>query len=309
MDAWMEEFNERPSAERERVLGSTALPPTTPGRRPSFRPVALPTDDELEQALTRAPFLFQLIGLVDYIGDGRALTQSGNLRLADGKVLVEVLRTGDPVDEWIGDKQFKTRTSADLGGLDLVFRVALEAKLLKRPRKGNKVVPGPKARLARQPSLDLADAAFRSLLFDVGPSEHLNRVDHFGFGWFAEGLDEQLPDMLLHLYVEQNDEIGELADTAWEVLNTQYDLSDLLDEKADFHRRLVGRDLRCVFHQLAELGVVRVFDEEVTEVSFAGQEVSGGWVELDVLGWWLVHRLAAEVADELATEVARAAAA
>ena len=47
----------------------------------------------------------------------------------------------------------------------------------------------------------------------MGPSEHLNRVDHFGFGWFAEGLDEQLPDMLLHLYVEQNDEIGELADT------------------------------------------------------------------------------------------------
>ncbi len=297
MDAWMDAFNQRPRAERDQVLGPTAYPPEAMGKRPPFLPVALPTDDELEQALTRAPFLYQLIGLVDYIGKGKALTQTGNLKLVDGKELVEVLRTCDRVDEWIGDKQFKTRSSADLGGLDLVFQVALDAKLLKRRRTGNKVVPGPKVHLARQPTLKLADAAFRSLIFDVGPSRHLNRIDPYGCGWFAESLDEQLPDMLLYLYVEQNDEVEELAARAWEVLNNQYDLSDLSDDRADFHRRLVLRDLRCVVHQLAELGVVRVFDEEVSEVSFGREEVAGGWVEMDVLGWRLVHQLAAEVAE------------
>lgn len=297
MDAWMEEFNQRPRAERDQVLGPSAYAPEAVGRRRPFLPVALPTDDELDQALTRAPFLYQLIGLVGYIGAGKALTQTGNLKLADGKDLVEALRTGDRVDEWIGGKQFKTRSSADLGGLDLVFQVALKAKLLKRPRKGNKVVPGPKARLAKQPSLDLANAAFRAFIFDVGPSQHLNRIDPFGFGWFADGLDEQLPDMLLYLYAEQNDEVEALADRAWEVLNAQYDLSDLPEDKEDFHRRLVVRDLRCVVHQLAELGVVRVFDEEVTDGSLGRQQVSGGWVELDVLGWQLVHGLAAEVAE------------
>ncbi len=156
------------------------------------------------------------IGLVDYIGDGKALTQTGNLKLADGKELVEVLCTGDRVDEWIGDKQFKSRSSTDLGGLDLVVQVALKAKLLKRHRKGNKIVPGAKARLARQPSLDLADAAFRALLFQMGLSQHFNRVDHYGFGWFAEGLDEQLPEILLHLYLDQRDEVDELCGTAWE---------------------------------------------------------------------------------------------
>ena len=241
MDAWKGEFNQRPRAERDQVLGPTAYPPEAMGKRPPFLPVTLPTDDELEQALTRAPFLYQLIGLVDYIGKGKALTQTGNLKLADGMELVEVLRTGDRVDEWIGDRQFKTRSSADLGGLDLVFQVAIDAKLLKRPRTGDKVVPGPKAHLARQPTLKLADAAFRSLIFDVCPSRHLNRIDPYGFGWFAESLDEQLPDMLLYLCGEQND--------------------------------------------------------EVSEVSSGGQEVSGGWVEMDVLGGWLVNRLAAEVAE------------
>ena len=247
------------------------------------------------------------IGLVDYIGDGKALTQTGNLKLADGKELVEVLCTGDRVDEWIGDKQFKSRSSTDLGGLDLVVQVALKAKLLKRHRKGNKIVPGAKARLARQPSLDLADAAFRALLFQVGPSQQLNRVDHYGFGWFAEGLDEQLPEILLHLYLDQRDEVDELCGTAWEVLNAHYDLSDLTGDKADFHRRLVGRDLRCIFHQLAELGVVRVVDEEVAEGSHDRQQVSGGRVEMDVLGWRLVHRLAAEVASEQLAEAMIAA--
>ena len=297
MDGWMEEFNQRPRAERDQVLGHTAYPPEDAALRPQFHAVALPTDDEIEQAFTRAPFLFQLIGLVDYIGEGKALTQKGNLKLADGKELVEVLRTGDRVDEWIGDKQFKTRSSTDLGGLDLVVQVALKAKLLKRHRKGNKIVPGAKARLARQPSLDLADAAFRALLFQMGLSQHFNRVDHYGFGWFAEGLDEQLPEILLHLYLDQRDEVDELCGTAWEVLNAHYDLSDLTGDKADFHRRLVGRDLRCIIYQLAELGVVRVVDEEVAEGAHRRQQVSGGRVEMDVLGWRLVHRLAAEVGD------------
>lgn len=119
--------------------------------------------------------------------------------------------------------------------------MALDAKLLKRPRTGNKVVPGPKVHLARQPTLGLGDSAFRSLIFDVGPSRHLNRIDPYGFGWFAESFDEQLPDMLLYLCVEQND--------------------------------------------------------EVSEVSSGGQEVSGGWVEMDVLGGWLVNRLADEVSE------------
>lgn len=85
MDAWMEEFNQRPRAERDQVLGPSAYPPEPMGKRPPFLPVTLPTDDELEQALTRAPFLYQLIGLVDYIGKGKALTQTGNLKLASSR--------------------------------------------------------------------------------------------------------------------------------------------------------------------------------------------------------------------------------
>ena len=85
MDAWKGEFNQRPRAERDQVLGPTAYPPEAMGKRPPFLPVTLPTDDELEQALTRAPFLYQLIGLVDYIGKGKALTQTGNLKLASSR--------------------------------------------------------------------------------------------------------------------------------------------------------------------------------------------------------------------------------
>lgn len=101
-------------------------------------------------------------------------------------------------------------------------------------------MPGPTVRLTGQPSLEVVDAVFRSLLFDVGPPQHLNRIDHFGFGWFVEALDERLPDMLIYLFVEQTGEVEGLADTAWEVAKSRYDSATCPTTGADFHQRLMA---------------------------------------------------------------------
>ena len=138
LQRFTEDFNQRPLSERDAVLGPV---PTPDG---SFRgstfvtplpPVVLPSEEELESAAGDTVSFERLRQLVGYVGEGRPLTDRGNLKLADGKALVALLETRDRFDEQIGDRVFKTRSSADLGEVDLAFRMAVESKMLRRKGK------------------------------------------------------------------------------------------------------------------------------------------------------------------------------
>src|SRR3954447_22989830 len=54
--------------------------------------------DDLTLAAREAPAPRRLCGFVDWVGEGRALTQTGQLRRADALALVELLETEDRVD-------------------------------------------------------------------------------------------------------------------------------------------------------------------------------------------------------------------
>ncbi len=73
----------------------------------------------------------RLCALHDYFSEPRPLTQRGNLRLADARHLVEVLETGDRMDEVIGDRQFKTKSSAELVGLVTIVEFAKRIGVLR----------------------------------------------------------------------------------------------------------------------------------------------------------------------------------
>ncbi len=296
LQRWMTGFNQRSLAERDQILGPM---PSVPARLGgaligALPPVVLAPDAELAALAAGTVLVRRLVTLAGYIGAGRSVTDRQNLKLADGKELARLLYTGDRVDEWIGDRLFKTKSSEELRDVDYTYRVALAAGLLEIA--GRKVVPGPNAAWAPDASLDLAYGAFLVMLQVVGPTGHRWRKDHYGFGWYAEELDRQLPAMLIELYRHrQPTDIDELLDEAWAGLHEAFDLSDVPADKLRFHRGGVDVSLRDAFDRLAELGVVAIADEVGVHDDYGGVKRSSGTVELAPLGLWAVQRMASRV--------------
>jgi hypothetical protein len=294
---WMEDFNSRSLGERDHILGRLPAPGDGLLRAVfgSLPPVVLAPEDEL-RALAAATVLVRgLMALVEYVGAGRAVTDRGNLKLADGKELVAVLGTDDRFDEQIGDEVFKTVSSQELTDVDWTYRIALETRML--VVEGRKLLPGPNADWVDAP-LDVAYGAFLVLLQRVGPTQHRYRKDHYGFGWYAEELDSQLSPLLLELYRDREPrELDELADTMWDGLENEYDLSDVPADKLDHHRDLVEVALRRAFDRLGELGIVEIADEVRTPGRYGGVERSGGTVRLTALGLWALQRMASRITD------------
>ena len=163
--------------------------------------------------------------------------------------------------------------------------------------EGRKLLPGPNADWVDAP-LDLAHGALLVLLQRIGPTQHRYRKDHYGFGWYSEELDSQLAPLLLELYRHREPrEVGELADAMWDVLQDEYDLSDVPADKLDYHRHLVEVGLRHAMDRLAELGIVENTDEVRTAGKYGGVERSGGTVRLGPLGLWALQRMASRITD------------
>jgi hypothetical protein len=68
--------------------------------------------NDLEAAAGQAALVGQIRSLVAWVGEGRKLTQTGKITLADARYMVELLGTGDSVDPMVGDRVFKTTSSA-----------------------------------------------------------------------------------------------------------------------------------------------------------------------------------------------------
>lgn len=111
-------------------LGPMKLPEPAPKRR--RKPTAAPA--EVVSAAERAAVLARFATLVDFYGDGRKLTQTGQPTLADARGLVELLGTTDRFDETIGDRTFKTKSAAELPELGFTLRWAITAGALRKER-------------------------------------------------------------------------------------------------------------------------------------------------------------------------------
>ena len=292
---FIEDFNRRPFADRDTVLGG---PPS--GHMPALGadlvgplpPVVLPPMEELESEARQTVSFTRLERLVRYVGDGRPLTERGNLKLADGKALVDLLETNDRFDEEIGGRVFKTRSSADLSEVDLTLQMAVESELL--TRRSNKLLPGANAESINEP-LGALYGAWLVLLATIGPTQHSYRRHRYNWDWHAEELDASLPLILLDLYRHGGISIEEIAEDTWAHLEAVFDLDDVPPDKLDLHRHSVESSLRRAFDVFGELGVVRVADVTETLTRYGGRERSGGTVELTQLGKWAVQRMASRV--------------
>src|SRR5258705_10836346 len=109
------------------------------------------SEEGMAAAVASARALRQMAALTRWVGAGRKLTQPGQLTMADARHLVALLETGDEIDPVIGDRVFRTRSSADLTGLAVVVAWAKAAGLLRIVR-GRLVRVKKNQRLLDQPT-------------------------------------------------------------------------------------------------------------------------------------------------------------
>ena len=113
LDGWIRQFNERPIAERDQILGRMPAIPSDIGAAllGALEPVVLPTDEELG-ALAAATVLVQrLTKLAAYVGSGTTVTRPRQPEAGRRQGVRRRLGTNDRVDERIGDHVYKTRSS------------------------------------------------------------------------------------------------------------------------------------------------------------------------------------------------------
>lgn len=298
MARWVRAFNDRPLAERDRVLGPlpsdrSVRSGAVPGPPPY---VVFASEDELRAAAAASVLVRRLVTLVTYVGPGRPVTDRGNLKVADGKELAGLMGVADEVDRTYGEHVFRTRSAADLRGVDYPYRLALAADLLRL--EGRKVVPGGHAHRVPDAALELVYAAYVAMLSRIGPTTYHFRDLADGRGWYAEELDTHLAAVLVDLFrVQAPVPVDDLVLDAWDMLEVAFDLDDLDEQRRTWERDLVAWSLRRALDRLVELGVIELFDEVRTPNRYYGEDRSDGAVALTPLGVWAVHRMLAEAGD------------
>lgn len=132
VNRWMEEFNAGPIELREAVLGPAPDPDELEYEPAIPLPPRPPVDEDLARSsASDAPMLRKLLGLAEYMGEGRPLTGTGNLKLADARELVDRLETGDRTNYDLGGKQHSFRSAQELIWLDMIVWLGREMGAVK----------------------------------------------------------------------------------------------------------------------------------------------------------------------------------
>jgi hypothetical protein len=290
LDAWMAGFNSRTHDEREAILPDSAFgtgPFGMDGPLPHMQLPAmpLPPPESVEASKAAAPVLAMLAALAGFVGAGRPLTQRGNLTLADARVLVPLLRTGDVFDDVIGDRMFKTRSAAELPVLRMLFLWAKKAGMV-RVRHGKVLATKRGLALSADPAAEF-DRVLDALLVS-GPLT-IQRVHGAWFRW--PQVDELLDSMVLELlavpYAAQGPvPISELADLATSAVLAAFEFSNLSDEQV---AQAVASDVARIAEVFALAGVLTSADDAEQQ---SGQRLVqlGGDVELTPAGVASVER-------------------
>ena len=227
-----------------------------PERAVAQLPVSLPAESELAAVAEHTPIVLRLRALVDWVGDGRALTTTGNIKLGDARELVTLLDTGDILDPRIGERVFRTKSSTELPGLTSLVELAKEVRLVRVVK--NRLVRVAKAAPLLRDGLALWTAAFDALpTLDllVRPrswvAEHTRMLDSI--------LDDVLPDVLNTVYgLPEPMPVIRLVESVWAACAEAFNLDALGATAVTRWREGVAADLRRLLGELAELGAVEL---------------------------------------------------
>jgi hypothetical protein len=165
---------------------------------------------------------------------------------------VGLLDTGDVIDPLIGDRTFKTKSSEELAGLNVLVEWAKAARLLRVA--GGRLLPVKKnAKLLERP-LQLWTGLFEAIprigvaLLPQGWAESF--LSHE----FGEGIEA----LLARLYAAEGAvPIDELCQVVWTRVTAPYLLDGEPEERRHNWRQANDRDAQRVLESLSDLGAVR----------------------------------------------------
>ena len=235
---------------------------------------------DLEAAAGKAPLTGQIRLLLGWLGEGRKLTQTGRVGLADARYLVGFLGTGDQIDPEIGGRVFKTKSSEELAHLTDIVEWAKAARLVRV--SGTKLVPVKKnAALADKP-LDLVLA-----MLAVYPK--LGKTLFPRNTWRSSLVGDEFTDvgheLLTALLASPGAcRLATLSSIASDMIEARYVLSGLTRQQHDSLQRMIAVDVAIAMSALHVLGIVvvnRSTDRDPDEDS----------AELTDLGRYAIRRL------------------
>jgi len=230
------------------------------------------SEDDLAAIAASAPALRQVTALTRWVGEGRKLTQTGQLTMADARHLVGLLDTGDEIDPVIGERVFRTRSSADLPVLAIVVAWAKAAGLV-RVVHGRLVAVKKNQRLIDRPAQlwNLMFAAFDQLGTAICSA-----------GWFQSLLGDNFADGIAVLFGGIADgggaaPTGAAQEDVWSAISARYYLDDATAEQLARLRKTTDNDVRRAVAGLVTLGAL------------AEEEAAAGMLRLTPLTEWALR--------------------
>src|SRR3954468_18741205 len=212
------------------------------------------TPDDLTVAASGAPAARRLRGFVDWGGDGRPLTQTGQLRRADALALVDRLETGDRVD--------RVRSSAELYQLGLVVEWAKACRLV-RVVHGRLVPVRKSAALLGRPLGLIARMLDALLGIEWGASVVAADAEHTVEAVFGE--------LLAGGSIERGCEV------AWQTATARYWFPNTTEQQLEWVRSGGDADVRRLIAIASELGLLTVADGAI-ELTPLGRHCLPAWL-------------------------------
>ena len=279
--AWIDDFNTRPFDGRAQALA---------GQRMVTVPVALLDDAQLDAAVRQSSIMTQMAAFLEWVGDGRRLTPQRQLGLADAKRLAEALDTAEHVD---GVRGRAPKPSADVRGVDLVIRLALATRLVRRD--GGTVVQTDRGRAHLLPdgSNSIAREIWRdavTALLEVGAVSG-GAIDNADLAWWELCLDGYVTELLCTLMVTAGMWAEGVAGAAVDHVTADHDVSCLPAVHRVLLPESVAYSVLQLIDRLAAYGVVRQEDRVIPAGPRTAGQAIGTWIELTPLGNWFVRPL------------------
>lgn len=286
--AWMNAFNQRTDDVRAAVLSDDIINSTSP-----LPAVMVPDEHQARASAAQSRLIAQARLLVDFVGDGRKLTQTGNLTLTDARQLVSLLDTGDRIDETIGERTFTTRSAADLPQLGFIVRVTTAARFV-RAIKGKLMATKAGRSLGRDPLADLQRGI--AAIDDVGIVTACTSGGRFIWATLAPFFDDLfVPLATLLLTTPDAVAFDEIVERAFDQFEAEIDLDHTHWDQARRHD-FVETEIAIAIGTLEATGAA-IWVSETETSAYGTTRRRHGTVTLTPAGRWALHRHLAEAHD------------
>lgn len=236
-----------------------------------------PSEDEVAAAVAAAALPTKVQELRDYLGEkGKLLTAKGNLKLADGRALVDLLDTGDELDPDYGGTTFKTQSTESLRQLMYLVTVAETSGAVRKA--GNRVAPvkawAKKSRVAQATKLFQTVVEFGVLSMMGGRVPFFDDVH----GLLDDGVVHWLAGLIAPGARADFDDIVQLNK---DVVGSQFRGDD-----ADYYlsSESFAKDISRIVEMLDMAGVVEWSDRQEALTTWRQRFWTGGTVSMTAFG-------------------------